>query len=900
MAANRSNRGTARELARLKQVEQELNARLKQQAAVAELGQRALKIKDLRSLMGEAVRLAAETLEVDLCHILELRPDGRWLLLRAGVGWGAGEVEAVTIEVTEGTQASFTLSTGKPVIVPDLAAEERFSISKWQAERGAVSSVSVVIPGEHGPYGILGALSREQRLFKKEDAHFLQGVANLLAAAILRLQKESALRLSRDELEIILQGVADGITVQDPSGRLMYANQAAARISGYPGEDEMLKTPIQQITARFELLDEAGHPFPIEQLPGRLALKGIQKASAVIRFREKTSGEERWSLVRSQPVFDEASRVVMAVNIFHEISDLKRAEINQRILAEAGNLLSTSLDYEKTLSEVARLAVPHLADWCIVDLLEEGRSIRRIAVAHSDPEKLMLAQDLQERYPPNFDAPTGVGRVLRSGQPEFYPEISDELLETTLQDPQQVQRIKELQLRSVLISPLIARGRTLGALTLVWAESGRRYTDSDVALAEELSRRAALAIDNARLYRESLELNAELETRVAKRTAQLQSIIAKMRNEIAERKKAEEARQKSETLLQSLFDSAPDALILVNEEGIIEEVNPQAEGMFGYRREEMIGREIDYLLPSRYHARHQGFRAAYFSDPRTRPMGVGLELLGRRKDGGEFPIDIMLSPVNVEGKKLVISAIRDISERVQMEADLAEVQKRLIESGEAERIHLAQELHDGPIQELYGVAYQLRNLESMAGFEESLASPSETIQHVIEQLRSICGELRPPALAPFGLEKAILAHLESIQEAHPELKVEHDLMEDRQELPERLRLALFRIYQHAVSNVIRHAQADTLRVSFSFNSDHAVLEIQDNGCGFELPSRWVELARKGHLGLAGTVERAEAIGGQLKIISSPGKGTLVRVTVPRSPEMQSPYSTRLSNLRISY
>jgi signal transduction histidine kinase len=164
---------------------------------------------------------------------------------------------------------------------------------------------------------------------------------------------------------------------------------------------------------------------------------------------------------------------------------------------------------------------------------------------------------------------------------------------------------------------------------------------------------------------------------------------------------------------------------------------------------------------------------------------------------------------------------------------------------------------------------------------ESLEQAADTVQQVISILRSICGELRPPALAPFGLQKAIEGHLEQVIEAHPELEVQADLMPDGQELPERLRLALYRIYQHAVSNVLRHSGAQHLYVNFTFNEEQVVLEIQDDGCGFVLPERWVDLAREGHLGIVGTAERAESLGGDLNIISQPGKGTLIRVNVPR-------------------
>jgi signal transduction histidine kinase/CheY-like chemotaxis protein len=198
----------------------------------------------------------------------------------------------------------------------------------------------------------------------------------------------------------------------------------------------------------------------------------------------------------------------MPENLAQEQAARAEAEAALRkfaFLAEAGKVLASSLDYQVTLDQVARLCVPRLADWCIVDLVEDNGVIRQVTVAHAEPMKVQLAWELDRRYPDNPAAPEGVPKVIRTGRSELFPEISDELIRAVARNEEHLRIIRQLGLRSGMIVPLPARGRVLGALSLGIAESARRYQQEDLALAEELARCAALAVDNARLYREVQE-----------------------------------------------------------------------------------------------------------------------------------------------------------------------------------------------------------------------------------------------------------------------------------------------------------------------------------------------------------------------------------------------------------
>lgn len=171
-----------------------------------------------------------------------------------------------------------------------------------------------------------------------------------------------------------------------------------------------------------------------------------------------------------------------------------------QFINEASRQLASSLDYETTLRNIGHLAVPDIADWCVVDLVDEQGGLRRLGVAHVDPTKVALAADVERRYPTDPNASQGVPQVIRTGKSELYTEITDEMLVQGARDAEHLRMIRELGLRSAMVVPLIAHGQTLGAMTFVAAESGRRYGPDDLEFAEALARRTAVAIDNARMF----------------------------------------------------------------------------------------------------------------------------------------------------------------------------------------------------------------------------------------------------------------------------------------------------------------------------------------------------------------------------------------------------------------
>jgi PAS domain S-box-containing protein len=329
----------------------------------------------------------------------------------------------------------------------------------------------------------------------------------LVLIALMMLQRRFAemQRGRADEERRLLQamfaGIDDGIILFDRSGKLIFANVSAARMIGFPSAEALLGAPAPAIAARFELQDEDGQPFPIGNLPSRLVLAGKPAAQALIRHRSAGSSPWRWSLVNATPITDDAGAIVQAVSVFRDVTAERVAEERQRFLLRASDELGSSLDYERTLAAVARLAVPALADWCAVDIVENDQ-VKRLATAHVDPGKVSFVAELTHRYPPDPTSRTGIREIIRTGQPQLISEIPRELLTAAAVDEEHLRLIQALELRSFIGVPLSVSGRTLGAISFVMAESHRVYGEDDLAFARALADRAALAIENARLFRE--------------------------------------------------------------------------------------------------------------------------------------------------------------------------------------------------------------------------------------------------------------------------------------------------------------------------------------------------------------------------------------------------------------
>jgi PAS domain S-box-containing protein len=380
-----------------------------------------------------------------------------------------------------------------PHLTNDVPNDARVSDKEWARQERMVAFAGYPLTIEDRLVGVMAMFSRKE--LARDTIDTLASVADVIAQGLERKRIEDVLRRSEYQLRLAVESSGLGIWDFDPVTGEVRADDRAKRALGLPTEAKM----------DYETFLARVHPEDRERVAElvRQAIDPKRSGGYEVEYRTTglyEGGTERWLQSRGRAFFDELGRATRFVGTVLDITERHRVEEAQRFLAEAGEVLSSSLDYRATLSNVARLAVPTLADWCGVDVLEEDGSVERLAVAHQDPQKVELAHELQERYPPDPDAPYGVHQVLRTGEAQMMSEIPPELIERAARDEKHREMLRQLGLNSYMTIPLIARHRTLGAITLVYAESGRRYGEQDLGLAKDLARRAALAVDNSKLY----------------------------------------------------------------------------------------------------------------------------------------------------------------------------------------------------------------------------------------------------------------------------------------------------------------------------------------------------------------------------------------------------------------
>jgi PAS domain S-box-containing protein len=356
--------------------------------------------------------------------------------------------------------------------------------------------------------------------------------ATTFSAFIRDLSERRRAEAVSEHLAAVVRSSQDAVLTASLDARITSWNDGAARIYGYAAEEAIGK-PLELIVPE-QLRDEER---------GLLAkVTRGEPVDAYETLRRRKDGSMLDVSVSISPLRDHQGRIVGVSKIGRDITERKRAQERTRFLAHAAEILAVSLDYERTVSQVADFAARSpLSDWCAV-VLKEGDSVRQAAVAHRDPAKVEWAREFERRYPFDPARDRVVMDVMETGRPALLAEIPDALLRAGARDEDHYRALKEAGMKSAMVVPLAAAGRVTGALTLISAESRRTYTPEDLSLAESLAERAAIAFENARLYRAAQEdiarrkmveeeiraLNATLERRVQERTIKLTDAVREL------------------------------------------------------------------------------------------------------------------------------------------------------------------------------------------------------------------------------------------------------------------------------------------------------------------------------------------------------------------------------------
>jgi PAS domain S-box-containing protein len=379
-------------------------------------------------------------------------------------------------------------------------------------------------------------------------------------------------------------------------------------------------------------------------------------------------------------------------------------------------------------------------------------------------------------------------------------------------------------------------------------------------------------------------------------------------NDITEREQLRQQIEDDRSRLQTVIQNAPDGIILAGADLRILLSNPAAVDLLSDAVQ--VGRMLNTPERSLGHPLLQPDGQPFNPDslPLVRAIREGkifngIEAQVSLASGEKRVLLINASPIKDNEDHITggVALFRDITEMQDMQTALKEseaeqmmhrvksiLQRELDQQRERERTQIARDLHDGPLQELIATSFILVDAMTIDTKEERLTrmrSMQESLQKNIRDLRVFCNDLRPPVLASFGLEKTIRSHIENFRISHPEIRARAELMPDGKILPESESLVIFRAYQEAINNIVKHSRATDLRVSLLVHLNRVTLEIKDNGVGFNVPSDWVEVARSGHLGLIGMRERVESIGGTVVIRSRPNQGTRVEINVPIRPPL---------------
>ena len=301
-------------------------------------------------------------------------------------------------------------------------------------------------------------------------------------------------------LSQLFEVLDEAVTVRDLCGELVFANRAALGHLGFDSLEELRRRQTPAIMEEYIVEDEHGVPLRHDDIPSVRLIEGQPVSPVLMRVVHRATGERSWSLLKASPLRDDDGTLVGAITVIEDVTAVKTAEVRTRVLAESGRILASSLDYQQALRNVTEIAVPSLADFCGVDLVDDLGRLQRVAAAHRDPRWQQLAERLRHLDPGMPDPDHPAARVMLTGTSELFSDVTEAELRAAARDESHLAVLREMGVRSMMIVPMRVPARAVGVMTLGTVGSGPRLRADDVELAEQLARRAAVAVENARLH----------------------------------------------------------------------------------------------------------------------------------------------------------------------------------------------------------------------------------------------------------------------------------------------------------------------------------------------------------------------------------------------------------------
>lgn len=642
----------------------------------------------------------------------------------------------------------------------------------------------------------------------------------------------------------MLDSISDGFVMLDTHWCYTYLNRAAEAI-------------LQK--KRTDLLGRnAWEVFP--ESVGSYSWVKYHEAVAtqmVVEFEEFSTLFNRWFNAYAYP-----SDTGLVIS-FRDITERKRVEEQEHFLTEVSKVLASTLDYQETLANIARLVVPQLADWFSVDLVDAEGNFELVEIVHKDPQQVQQARQWREKFPIDPNAATGSPHIVRTGQSELYSEITDELLVAGSKDEEQLAIARQIGFSSAMSVPLVARGRTIGVVSFVSAESGKRYDKRDLALAEEVGRRAGVALDNARLYRE-----------------------------------AAQARDQLDIILQGVADG----IIVYNSDSQIVYANEAAAHMTGNASVRNMLETQQANIVARYEIideQGQPFPISQFTHKRVfAGEQEAYAIIGYAKIGTGRPerwSHVKSRPVyDVNGNViLVITIIHDITERM------------LVERRKDEFISMTSHELKTPVTSLKGFTYVLQRrltkhgdeqgLHYLARMDTQLNKLTKLISDLLDISRLQTGKLAFQ-VETFDLDTLISTTVENVQAATTTHQFFIEGETGAQILGDKDRLE--QVFINLFTNAVKYSpHADKVLVHLSCDQEHATVKVQDFGIGideayqqkiFERFYQVTDPEEKTYpglgIGLYISSEIIERQRGRIEVQSRKGEGSTFSVILPLPQE----------------